>query len=277
VLLSFRMRYRSAAAALAAGVLSFLPPAEPAHALLVGPELPVSDGTFIPLGDVTAQFLDIIDNPFNPEYTPEAQGRFQQVYDASVFGDAPLLIQEIRFFEDLPSVGTVNPSVFKFEIGTTALGVNQLACCAGGATPFADTELLLDSNRPANMQSYADNILLAGVFSGGVLTITAESPFVYDPSLGENLLLEISFDPRDAEGNLVPGLGLGPLSEKYFVRDGPNSLLDPSVFSAADNQDGFDNTGRGLRTEFITTVVPEPATALMLAVGLALLGLRTRR
>src|SRR5262249_14281037 len=209
----------------------------------------------VPFGDVTAEFLDIVNNPFNAEYTPNAQGRFQQVYDASVFGSTTLSIQGLRFFEAQPSVGTLNGSRFKIEIGTTTREVNQLACCANTATPFTDGELLLDSNRGPNMQVFAQDVSLANVFSGGVLSFSGLTPFVYDPSLGQNLLIEISFDPRDSQGNLVPGLGIG--SEKFFVRDGPINVLDPSIFSAADNQDGFDNTGRGLRTEFITVPIPE--------------------
>jgi hypothetical protein len=274
-LLSLRIRFRSAALALVVAGLCSLPPSDSARALLVGPELPVSDSTFIPFGDVTDQFLQILDNEFNAEYTPEAQGRFQQIYDVSVFGNTPLLIQEIRFFEDLPSVGTLNQSSFTIEIGTTTREVNELACCANTATPFADGEILLDSNRGANMQIFAQNVALSDVFSAGVLTFTGANPFFYAPSLGENLLIEISFDPRDAQGNLVPGLGVG--SEKFFVRDGPNDILDPSVFSVADNQDGFDNTGRGLRTEFIVVPVPEPGSGLLLAVGLAVLGRSRRR
>jgi hypothetical protein len=267
-----RVRHWSAAVVLFAGLGTLLPC--PGRALLVGPQLPVSEGSFVPFGDVTAQFLDIVDNPFNAEYTPDALGRFQQVYDASVFGNTPLAIQQIRFFEDLPSVGTLNGSRFTIEIGTTTREVNQLACCANTATPFADNEILLDSNRGSNMQIFADDVLLAGVFAGGVLTFGTLSPFVYDPSLGENLLIEISFDPRDEQGNLVPGLGVG--NEKFFVLDGPLNVSDPSVFSAADNQDGIDNTGRGLRTEFITVAVPEPASALLTAIGLAVLARRNR-
>ena len=109
------------------------------------------------------------------------------------------------------------------------------------------------------------------VFTGGVLTFSTLTPFLYDPSLGENLLIEISFDPTDDDNNglLVSRAGSG--YPKFFVWDGPNLETDPSVFSVADNQDGFDNTGRGLRTEFITSAVPEPASALLLAAGLALL------
>lgn len=268
------VRHWSAATALFAATLGILAPG-PVSALLVGPELPVSEGTFVPFGDVTDQFLDIVANQFNPEYTPEAQGRFQQVYDASVFGSTSLFISQIRFFEDEPSVGALNASRFTVEIGTTTREVNQLACCAGGATPFADTEVLLDSNRGSNMQVFAADVSLADVFAGGELTFDTFNPFLYDPSLGENLLIEISFDPRDAEGNLVPGLGIG--NEKFFVLDGPINVLDPSVFSAADNQDGFDNTGRGLRTEFAITAVPEPANALLVALGLAVLARRERR
>jgi PEP-CTERM motif len=269
-----RVRHWGAATALFAGTLGALPP-DPALALLVGPELPVSEGTFVPFGDVTAEFLDIVGNPFSSEYTPDAHGRFQQVYDASVFGNTPLSIEQIRFFEDLPSVGTLNASRFTIEIGTTTREVNQLACCANTATPFADNELLLDSNRGSNMQVFAQDVSLADVFAGGVLTFNALSAFVYDPSLGENLLLEISFDPRDEQGELVPGLGAG--SEKFFVLDGPIDVLDPSVFSVADNQDGVDNTGRGLRTEFITAAVPEPTSALLLALGLVVLARHDRR
>jgi hypothetical protein len=119
------------------------------------------------------------------------------------------------------------------------------------------------------MEVFAQDVSLADVFTGGVLSFSGLTPFLYDPSLGENLLIEISFDPRDDQGNLVPGLGIG--SEKFFVLDGPINVSDPSVFSAADNQDGFDNTGKGLRTEFITVVVPEPASALLLGIGMVVL------
>jgi hypothetical protein len=269
-----RACYRSAAVAFIAGALGSLPISEPARALLVGIELPNSDGTFIPFGEVTAQFLDIVNNPGGDEYDPEAQGRFQQVYDVSVFGNTPLFIEQIRFFEDdlSPSNGSLNPAPFTIEIGTTTREVNQLFCCPDPQTtqtPFVDNEILLDLNRGANMQVFAQDVSLNDVFAGGELTFSTFNPFLYDPSLGENLLLEIRFDPRDDQGNLVPGLGVPP--DKTFVRDGPNLVTDPSVFSTADNQDGFDNTGRGLRTEFVTTPIPEPASALLLAAGLAIL------
>jgi hypothetical protein len=272
----FRASYRSAAVAVIAGALGSLPISEPARALLVGPELPNSDGVFIPFGDATTLFLDVVSNPNNDEYEAQhatAQGRFQQVYDVSVFGNTPLLIEQIRFFEDADSPsGELNPAPFTIEIGTTTREVNQLACCVDPQTtptPFADNEILLDSNRGENMQIFAQGVSLSDVFAGGVLTFSTFNPFLYDPTSGENLLIEIRFDPTDEQGNLVPGLGVPP--DEFFVRDGPDVATDPSVFSVADNQDGFDNTGQGLRTEFITTPVPEPASALLLAAGLAIL------
>jgi len=237
-----------------------------AHAvsILIGASpQPVELPTYIPFGGLTPELVTGINDAINNNQ-PLPTPRYQQVYDKNSFPSSPLSIEKIRFFEDstqsinaaplggnscsdaTPPCGTAT-----VRIGTTSLPVN-------GLDP---DETDFDSNFAVGSLVFIQNVLLSSLTSGGVLEFTGV-PFLYDPEDG-NLLIDVQFSDFATVNDLTQGMNA------LFYE----ATADPEapVFSLVSNYDGLDNSSFGLVTEFDVTVVPEPATGLLLTAGLGAL------
>jgi hypothetical protein len=221
-------------------------------------ELPTS----IPFGDVTPDLATAINDAINNSQ-PLPTPRYQQVYDSGSFGASPLSIEQIRFFEDAsqpvnaaplggntcsdatPPCGTVT-----VRIGTTSLAVNALA------------DGNYEDNATGGWSVFVQDVLLSSISAGGVLEFTG-TPYVYDPDDG-NLVIDVQFGDFGIVNDLTQGLN----ALLYEATANPES----PVYSLVSNYDGLDNSSFGLVTEFEATVIPEPASGLLLCGGLALLG-----
>jgi hypothetical protein len=170
-----------------------------------------------------------------------ASTRYQQVYAASNFA-GPLTIMGIDFFTS--HAGNLNSGTFNFFLSTTTAPVNGLS------TDMA-------TNVGADQQLFG-SFVLAGGPSPATLSFTGAG-FSYNPALG-NLLLDIQ----------ITGITGGSAYMQSRNGDAGGAFSRMHDFGS-----GFEDWG--LVTEFhgAQTVVPEPATMLLLGSGL--LGLATLR
>ncbi len=172
--------------------------------------------------------------PFGCAYSAHPSTRYQQVYDASNFS-GPIDIAGLGFFYDNETGGSFNSGTYFFELSVTSKQVD-----------FLD-ETNFDNNVTGSVHSFA-----TVVFSGGAASSfqVFGSSFLYDPNDG-NLLLDIK----------IPGGVTHAGQDTHFDAWAGTA---GGTFSRA-HDFGTGTAGYGLETEFL---VPEPSTALLLAMGL---------
>lgn len=174
--------------------------------------------------------------------------RYQQVYSASEFGAAPLMITSITIF--LESGGPVDSADYSLFLSTTSRSVTTLSSDLGSNVEGPNTFF-------ANVH--------VGLTVPALLTFTG-TPFLYNPSQG-NLLLDVLVSSPLALDDYY----------SYFQADSTTTVT-ARAWSSADGDFGPEDGG-GLVTEFGTAAaVPEPGTYGMLAIGsLALLASKKRK
>lgn len=184
--------------------------------------------------------------------------RLQQVYGASEFGTAPILITQIAFRASATQ-GAFSHflSELRLDLSTTPATSGTLSSTFAGNVGSDDVTVF---DAPITLSSTA----AAGPGNTKVfdVVINLTTAFLYNPSAG-NLLLDIR------------NFGTGFTGYVDIAADPALSLVfvDNSTTSAT----GTAQRGIGLVTQFTTAAVPEPASVVMAGLGLAWVGLLGRK
>jgi hypothetical protein len=177
--------------------------------------------------------------------------RYQQIYNANLFGHSPISITTLTFYATpaLGGGGTFNPVSYQFSLSTTTQTV------AG-----------LSTNMAANVgsNSAAFRTVTSAGSAPAVWTISG-TPFVYDPSKG-NLLLDIQIFGQTSTGTFL-GAGFDGLTDFGGASSSVSNFISPIAATPA-----------GLVTGLTFNTVPAPPAMILMALGLGgLAGVRRLR
>ncbi len=145
--------------------------------------------------------------------------RYQQIFAASQFGSAPLLITQIAFRPDVTQATPFSNafSELRIDLSTTSVAVNSLSSTfannvgANNTTVFDQAVTLSSANLPGPGNTKQFDVIIA-------LT----TPFLYNPAAG-NLLMDMrNFDP-DFTGFVDGQVDLsGTITALVFADNDPN-------------------------------------------------------
>lgn len=193
--------------------------------------------------------------PFSPGTFGQTSVRYQQLYDASLFASSGAgFITQIIFRPDA-SVGAAFSSTLpdiQINLSTTSATDDNLSLTFANNVGITDT--IVFARGPLSLSS---------AFTGSAngpkdfdIVITLTTPFFYDPSMG-NLLMEV----RNFGGGQT---SFFDATSSFAFFDGVSRVTTSTIGNAnstvADNRDSL-----GLVTGF--TIVPEPASAVLLFAG----------
>ena len=190
------------------------------------------------------------DMPFGFAKSPTAAylGQYQQIYRKGLF-PAATRITRIAFSESQGLADTDVTYTLSIGLGVTAR-----------TTAFPGTGFATGAATVFNGTASGHITAALGDFD---FAITLDTPFLYDPALG-NLLLDLTIVSATKS---VPGATYGYFAYTSDTGDVARIYNDWRGVTAGNSQ--------GLVTQFTTAAVPEPATAALLALG-AVLALRRR-
>jgi hypothetical protein len=195
--------------------------------------------------------------------------RTQQVYESQLFGNfgGPRLITAI----DLRTFPGAGPSAF---FGNTVTASNIFINLS--TTQFGDEGNALSTTFANNIggdvtEVYSGGLTLTTTANGNLpvspfdYTITFQTPFLYDPTLG-NLLIDVMI-PTDAtlRGAI---LGHNTFDTVNNLNDGVYSVIDINNGNAETGFAGSSGAILRVHSEALAIAVPEPGTLALFGAGL---------
>lgn len=171
---------------------------------------------------------------------------YQQAYASTAFS-GPTTITGLEFYNtEYQSPGTLNSGVYSLGFGYTSQPVNAL-----------------DLTDPANNINSPIQTFFTGSLPSllnGVLRFNG-NPFLYDPSLGNLLLVVTPFNAANSDILWV-----------FLDQAAGTNATNRALFTTNST---FGNDG-GLITGFVTTAIPEPGSSLLMTSGIAAAWLSSR-
>lgn len=181
-------------------------------------------------------------------------GRFQQIYAAEQF-PGPIAISAISY--SMLQFANYSANI-EIKIGHTTKAVSTLALPLANNVTSPLTTVFQDADYQHVVASGSEAFGLAFDFSG--------APFVYDPTSGESLLIDITIsDKNDGTPSDETGVSMIPSIPSTLTARG----YEMTGF------EGINQWGARTRLTF-TAVVPEPSTLALFAIGCAAIGYRRR-
>jgi len=188
--------------------------------------------------------------PFNIGDFNISTQRYQQDYASNQFSaiTGPTLITAISFRPDSSTGSAFNSTLTNIQINlsTTTIAPSGLSTTYASNIGGDDTQV------------YSGSLTLSSTNTGGPprnfdIVITLQTPFLYDPALG-NLLMDV----RNFGGGITT----------QFNADSSDGSIGRVWNTDVNSATGTINTsGNGLVTQFTFAAVPEPTTWALIGVG----------
>lgn len=203
--------------------------------------------------------------PFNSGST---QIRYQQLFDSSQFGTAPVTLYAIKFRQAVDATGgtpfsTVLPSI-SIDLATAATQAGA-ASATFASNLGADVTNVFSGALSLSSSASARKDGIAQPFD---IVIPFATPFTYNPLSGDLVL-----DVRNFGGGTTTGFD--------FLTGGVPVLSSLFSFGNANATSGFVRDNSGLIAAFqitpLATAVPEPASWAMMLIGFGAIGYASRR